>query len=54
MSGGGVKNALLRAATAAALRDAGNNKLTQADLKKACDAEEEKLGGGKTMMNMYS
>jgi len=54
MSGGGVKNALLRAATAAALRDAGNNKLTQADLKKACDAEEEKLGGKNAMLNMYS
>lgn len=44
MSGGGVKNALLRAATAAALRD-GNNKLTMADLKTACEAEESKTGG---------
>ena len=53
MSGGGVKNALLRAATAAALRD-GNNKLTMADLKTACEAEESKTREKAGALNMYS
>ena len=39
-----MKNALLRAATAAALRD-GNNKLTMADLKTACEAGRVRQGG---------
>ena len=44
MSGGGIKNALLRAATAAALRPGSKNELTMEDLKKACEGEQGKMG----------
>lgn len=54
MSGGGIKNALLRAATAAALREEGKSILTQDDLKTACEAEESKQGNKSAAMNMYS
>merc|ERR1712029_629636 len=54
MAGGSVKNALLRAATAAALRDGGEHKLTMADLLAACDAEVSKMGSKSSAMHMYS
>ena len=54
MSGGGVKNSLLRAATTAALRDGGKHELTMADLKEACKGEEEKMGNKAQDLTMYS
>mmetsp|Transcript_16708 Transcript_16708/g.19244 ORF Transcript_16708/g.19244 Transcript_16708/m.19244 type:complete len:1183 (+) Transcript_16708:634-4182(+) len=54
MSGGGVKNSLLRAATTAALRDGGKHELTMADLKEACEGEEGKMGNKAQDLTMYS
>ena len=55
LSGGGVKNSLLRAATMAALRDGGKNILTMGDLKAACEAEEGKTGNkSASVMGMYN
>mmetsp|Transcript_25098 Transcript_25098/g.53407 ORF Transcript_25098/g.53407 Transcript_25098/m.53407 type:complete len:568 (+) Transcript_25098:2-1705(+) len=54
MSGGGVKNALLRAATMAALREDGKNVLTMEDLRVACEAEEGKVDSKSNSLGMYS
>lgn len=54
MSGGGIKNAILRAATAAALRQESSSQVTMEDFVTACKAEEEKLGGKKVMASIYS
>lgn len=54
MSGGGVKNALLRAATMAALRVDGKHEVTMKDLTDACEAEEGKTGDKLASVSMYS
>jgi SpoVK/Ycf46/Vps4 family AAA+-type ATPase len=55
MCGGDIKNALLRAATAAALRsEEMERKVTMNDLTSACDAETLKTGDKKRAMTMYS
>ena len=53
MSGGNIKNALLRAATCAALRNNEKQRVvTMNDLDKACTAESDK--NGKMGMSMYT
>ena len=54
MAGGSIKNSLLRAATAAALRVEGKNVLRMDDLRVACDAEVEKMGSKSGSMSMYT
>lgn len=55
LCGGDIKNALLCAATSAALRpDEKDRKVTMDDLKSACEAEVKKVGDNKGVMAMYS
>jgi len=54
MCGGSIKNALLRAATSAALRGGTNNVMTMEDLTKACTAEDQKQGSKTKKIGMYA
>ena len=55
MSGGDIKTAVFRAATAAALRDgaAGPRAVTQEDLRLAAEEEMHKLAGDQPVASMY-
>lgn len=55
MSGGNIKNALLRAATTAALKpNVKEQVVTMNDLDKACSAEMEMRGNRQGQSNMYA